>query len=225
MICTIHQPNFLPYLGFFHKFKKADIFVFYDTAQYSKNEYHNRNRIRIDGQATWLTIPTTVHLGQKINEAKLANKAFIEQHLLSIKRSYNQAPFFKEIFSDLKEIYQNLKSDSLLELNSKLLLHIFNKFDQTKKIFLTSELPLDFSKKSTAALIDICQAIKADLYLSGAGAKVYLDEKIFSEANIKLEWQEFHHPVYNQGGQKFIPNLSIIDALFYLGYEETYKLL
>jgi hypothetical protein len=225
MVCTIHQPNFLPYLGFFHKFKNADIFVLYDTAQYSKNEYHNRNRIRINNQATWLTVPVSVHLGQKINEAKLANTKFIADHLLIIKKEYEAAPFFNEIFSDLTKIYQELTSDSLIELNVKLLRHIFKKFDPTKKIFLTSELPLDFTKKSTEALIDICRAVKAEAYLSGAGAKVYLDEKLFIDAEIKLEWQEFHHPVYEQGGKEFIPNLSIIDSLFYLGYEGTYKLI
>ena len=225
MICAIHQPNFVPYLGFFNKFKKSDIFVLYDHVQYTKNDFHNRNRLKVNGSAHWLTIPVSVKLGQKINEVEFVDKSFINRHLQLIKQNYSKTKYFSEIFSDIENIYNNTISDNLVDFNISLLKLIFNKFDSSKKVYLSSDLNIDFNKKSTEALVDVCRCVKADKYLSGGGAKDYLEESFFINNKIELMWQDFNHPEYEQMGDNFLPNLSVLDSLFNLGYEDTYKII
>jgi len=225
MICAVHQPNFFPYLGFFNKFKKADVFVLYDHAQYTKNDFHNRNRVKNSGKARWLTIPVSVHLGQKIDEVIFVNQDFVEKHLQILKQSYSKAKYFNQVFPDIENLYRNIRSNKLVDFNNSILKMIFSKFDSSKKVILSSELNLDYNKKSTAALVDICKAVSADSYLSGTGAKEYLEEKLFINNNVVLLWQDFCHPLYEQLGDEFLPNLSILDALFNLGYQGTYNIL
>jgi len=83
MICSIHQPNYIPYLWLFDKINKSDIFVFYDIAQYTKWDYHNRNKIKWPNGEVLLTIPVWVSLWDTINEVKL-NKKALQKHIKTI---------------------------------------------------------------------------------------------------------------------------------------------
>jgi len=217
MIYAIHQPNYIPYLGFFDKYKKSDIFILYDTAQYSKNEFHNRNRIKTASGPIWLTIPVKVHLGQQIREVSIIDKTAIEKHLGALRINYGQADFFEESMEWLLEIYSPLKkADKLVDVNIPILKKFFDLF-KGPEVFLASELGISPEVKSTQALVEMCKKVGADTYLSGSGAKAYLDEELFKKNDIKVIWQEFHHPVYQQRFGKFVPNLSVIDALMNVG--------
>jgi hypothetical protein len=218
MICAVHQPNYIPYLGFFDKYKKSDIFILYDTAQYSKNDFHNRNRIKTANGPLWITIPTSIHFGQQIKDATVADKDILKKHLDIIKRHYEGSAEFTGTIGWLAEIYKSIGNvKGLVDINVPTLKSFFNIFDGNKKILLASELGIDPALKSTAALVAMCRAVGADTYLSGPGAKVYLDESLFATAGIKLIWQDFHHPEYPQLWGEFIPNLSVVDALFNVG--------
>ncbi len=224
MICAIHQPNFIPYLGFFQKFKQSDIFVLYDIAQYSKNDFHNRNQIKTANGAAWLSIPVNVHLGQTVAEALVAQTDFQQKHLKTLEVNYKKAPFFQELFPQLVSLYHE-PSLKLIDINMRLLRFVFNLFDPKKKVVLASELEWNKVTKSTDALVEILATVKADTYLSGVGARKYLDEKIFETHGISLQWQEFSHPTYPQQWGEFIVNLSVLDALFNIGPEKTYSLI
>lgn len=218
MICAIHQPNYIPYLGFFHKFKRSDAFVLYDTAQYSKNDFHNRNKIMTPAGPQWLTIPVSIHLGDLIKDAKVTNRDFVKKHLGLLEQNYKKTAHFEAVFPELEKIYLQFKSDFLMDINLPLLLFLFDKIGPGVKVVLSSELDLDPAKRSTEALIEICNKVQADTYLSGQGAKAYLDEEAFGRQGLAVEWQDFHHPEYPQPGGEFAPNLSVVDALFNLGF-------
>lgn len=220
MICAIHQPNYIPYLGFFDKYNKSDVFVLYDTAQYSKNEFHNRNRIKTEKGAKWLTIPVHVSLGEKIKEVRVADKEILKKHLDTIKNYYKKSIKFKESFEWLGEIYNSINNPRfLVDINIPILLNFFKLIDPTKKIILASELNISPGVKKTDALVQICKKVRANVYLSGMGAKDYLEVEKFTKENIKVVWQNFHHPLYPQLYGEFVPNLSIIDALLNIGEE------
>ncbi|MBP9812779.1 WbqC family protein, partial [Candidatus Gracilibacteria bacterium] len=102
MICSIHQPNYIPYLGLFDKLKASDIFVFYDTAQYTKGDYHNRNTIKGPNGPILLSLPVQVSLGQKITEAKF-DARILEKHKKSIQESYRKSAYFAEIHPLIEE--------------------------------------------------------------------------------------------------------------------------
>jgi hypothetical protein len=106
MICAVHQPNFIPYLGFFAKFARCDVFVLYDTAQYSKGDFHNRNRIKTTSRASWLTVPVPVWSGQPIREVVTTGPDFARRHLRSLAIHSRRARHFEAVFAGIERAFR-----------------------------------------------------------------------------------------------------------------------
>ncbi len=221
MILSAHQPQYLPWLGYFNKIDKSDVFVFLDNVQYKHREYQNRNRICTKQGCIWLTVPVvTKGLGrQLIKEVKIDNgTGWQKKHWESLKRCYNRAPFFKKYSDFFENVYAG-EWEKLTELN----IHIIEYLLKALKIKtpLNYESEIRTSSSGTERLIEICQKLKADTYLSGAGGKEYLEEDKFFKAGIRLEYQNFSYPKYNQvyttKNMPFLPNISAIDLLFNYG--------
>ncbi len=219
MIIAIHQPNYLPYLGFFDKLKRSDIFVIYDDAQFNKGDFHHRNKIRIYHGWKWLTVP----IEKKripINEIVIRNepvnnkKNWQEIQFNEIYDNYKDTPYFPIYEKKLKDIYCN-DYNMLLDLNMSLINFISSAFNITTKIVFSSDL--SFKSGSTQRLVDIVEALDGDVYLSGPAGRKYLDVSLFNNKGIEISYQDFDHPVYRQRYKGFIPNLSAIDALFNIG--------
>ncbi|MBU0666996.1 MAG: WbqC family protein [Nanoarchaeota archaeon] len=222
MIVSIHQPTYLPYIGFFDKMKKSDVFVLYDTAQFVKNEFHNRNQIVTRNEPLWLTVPVSKDSYlQPLFKVKISNQSFWQRkHLKSIEQSYSKKPFFSKFFPKLNSIYED-KYDFLLDINIRLIEEIKDFFGIKTKIVRANYLDYDRSLKSTDAIISICKTLGADTYLSGDGARAYIETDKFKDLN--LEFQNFKHPIYNQhlkGKNEFVPNLSAVDYLFNEGSKD-----
>lgn len=220
MIIGIHQPNYLPYLGFFDKMKKVDIFVIYDDAQFEKGDFQHRNRIRIFDGWKWLTVP--VEKGHiPINEISIKNEAttwkgvrWSDAHLKDIRDNYKDTPFYSVYEEELKRIYEK-RYDKLVDLNMELINVLMKAFDIDAKIMFSSEL--GFASKSTERLVEIVEALDGDVYLSGPKGRDYLEASLFEKKCIGVEFQEFKHPVYRQRYEGFEPNMAAIDALFNVG--------
>ena len=227
MIASIHQPNHLPPLGFFHKMKQSDVFVILDTAQYVKNDYHNRNRIRTPQGSTWLTIPIPSKdcYQKRINEVPLPeDKTWAKKHLKSMELSYGKAPYFNEYIEFFREIYGN-PPKMLVDLNVKIIKFLKDSLGIKTKLMMASEMNIDPSLRSIDMLIEILKKVGATEYISGKGRAhqgkgTYIDEediKKFQDAGIKLRWHEFTHPEYPQPFPGFEKHMAAIDALFMLG--------
>ncbi len=232
VIVSAHQPNLLPYLGFFDKMQKSDILVIRDEVLYVKKEYHNRNRIRINSnnqnipQSKWLSVPVEEshdyirHI--KINrDSKHKNKMLWNEYILhDIKANYHKTPFFEVFFPEIEKVFDNSDED-LISLNMKIIRFLAKVFNINTKIILASELnlkPLHYEKSDASQdLVNICKALGADIYLSGSGGKEYLNKEIFAKEGIELQFQEYNHPVYTQAFPGFLPYISAIDALFCYG--------
>jgi hypothetical protein len=216
MIVAIHQPNYLPYYGYFHKIQNSDVFVFLDNVLYTKNSYINRNRIRTPKGWSWLTVPVQ-RKGSSNNEIRSItisnNVNWRKKHSLSLKYNYSKAKYFSR-FHSLLEVYEK-EWTYLAELNIYLIKLICSLLGIKCNFIRASELNVSGSK--TDLLIDICKAVGGDVYLSGQGAKGYIEEKKFERSNIKLIYDKFEHPKYEQVFEGFIPNLSIVDILFNVG--------
>jgi hypothetical protein len=217
MICAVHQPDFLPYLGFFDKFAHSDMFVLYDTAQYSKGGFHNRNRINTPHGPMWLTVPVHVRYRQSIKQVALADRNFIRSHLRTLEFQYKRAKFFESNFESIERIYKTFALQLLTDFNKQLLFYFFELFGKPVKVVMASDLGLDPGKKANEALLEIAEKVGASTYLSGPGGRDYIDERTFAERGIQVAWRQFQYPVYEQPWREFIPNLSVIDALFNVG--------
>lgn len=217
---SIHQPLYIPWLGFFDKIKQSDIFIILDDAQFDKSDFIHRNRIRIPQGKKWLTIPVDKH-HIPINQIRIKNslltkkgKKWYDDHWNNIKDNYKDARFFEAFENQVSELYQE-EYDVLSEFNSNCILKLTKMFDINTKIIYSSKF--NFDSKSSQKLLDLVQAVDGTKYISGALGINYLDTKIFKEQNIEVEFQSFNHPVYEQRYEGFESSCSSIDALFNLG--------
>jgi hypothetical protein len=218
VITAGHQPNYLPWLGFFDKMAKSDIFIIEDDFLYEHNGFINRNRIKTMQGAKWLTVPVR-HAGyqQPINQIRIANSGepdWANRHWLTLKHNYIKAPYWDKYSGFFEETYSQ-KWDRLIDLNLHLIKGLMRFLKIEKPLIMSSNLET-CGKKSDLILAQ-CKAINADIQLSGAGAKNYIQTNRFEENGIKVVFQDFKYPQYRQLQGNFIPNLSVVDYLFCTG--------
>lgn len=212
MIVTIHQPNYLPYLGFFEKVANSDILILYDNTQYKKLDFQNRNKIRTKEGWSWLTLPVSYKFGDLINEVKIADKKALKKHWKTLTTYYANAKYFKNYEDVFSEIF--LKNwEKLSDLNIELIKKICEILEINTKIVIASEI-IDLKTKSTQALLDMCKKFNADKYIAGKDGKTYMDVKLFEEANIQIIYQDYKHPEYKQVYKGFEPYMCILDLIF-----------
>lgn len=197
---------------------KSDIHIFFDDAEYSKNNLFNRNKIKTPQGEMWLTVPIKYKSDLPINKTKIDNNfAWQEKHWKTLKMNYARAPYFKKYSDVFEKIYlQNWEylSDLMIEMN-KIIAGLFG-----IKIKFMKSSDLNVEGRKSEKLINLCKEAGADVYLSGQGAKTYMDENLFLLNNIKVIYQEFIYPEYPQLWGDFIPNLSALDFLFNCGGEK-----
>jgi hypothetical protein len=232
MLITGHQPNYLPYIGFFHKIYLSDIFVIVDIVQFVKRGpfgWINRNRIRTANSWIWLTVPvkTKDKFYQSILETEIENTMpWSRKHLKSIERNYHQTPYFHKYSDFFYQVYQK-KWDLLAQLNEAIIIYLIEALGIKVKIIRASQLGLHYCYKknesisstssATDLIVEICQKLNSDSYLHGKHGHDYLDKNKTKRNKIKSYYQDFHHPLYKQTYEPFIPELSIIDLLFNYG--------
>ncbi|MHB8132778.1 MAG: WbqC family protein [Anaerolineaceae bacterium] len=222
MIISIHQPNYAPWCGYFTKIISSDKFVFLDDVQMPGGQsFVYRTKILNGGEEKWLSIPTKHHFGDLINEVKPDKEDWSSRHLSLLMNCYKSSSYFKEVFPVLQTVYEE-PGDSISTFNKKLILCICDFLNIKCKFINSSNLPHEGSGDDR--LISILRYLEADKYLSGKGGMNYQDPKKFSDNGIKLEIMEYKPIPYNQSLPRFIPGLSILDALFNEGIS-TIKLL
>lgn len=217
MICTVHQPNYLPYMGFFEKAYKSDVFILYDTTQFKKNDWQNRNKLCVNNGWQWISMPILHDFGQKINEVKIKDP---EKNLLknwrSIKVIYGRAPYFKQYSPVYEEIY-NSKIELICELNTRIILEAAKQLGIKTKFINNSDLP-EINSVSTQALIDITKNAGCDTYISGGEGINYLDMDLWNNSGLGIRFQKYHHPEYKQFNSTiFQPYMNILDLIFNCG--------
>lgn len=215
MRITIHQPEHLPWLGFFHKIAQVEKLVILDNVQFSKNYFQNRNKVRTPNGWTWIKVPVNRSIETSIKDVTIANDPrWKKKWLDTIYYNYKKTPYFDRYFERLSNLI-NKKWEKLSDLNITLLRHLSTFLNIQTEFVLVSELNVNGT--GSDLLLNICKNIGADSYLSGISGKDYLKLKDFEEEKIAVEFQEFHHPVYKQLYKPFIPCMSIIDLLFNYG--------
>jgi hypothetical protein len=217
MIVTIHQPNFLPWPGFFHKWRSADAFVILDTVQFHKNEWQNRNRIKTARGAQWLTVPVTYRFPQRICEVGLAHGGWARKLTATVEQAYARAPYLDAFWPPVSAIL-NRGHAMLSPLNVDLIRELGAMTGCTAPLYLASEMQTR-EEEPTDRLIGLCRELGADAYLSGREGRQYLDRGRFAAAGLDLWFQEADAAIYPQLHGAFISHLSVLDMLFNVGGE------
>jgi len=216
MILAAHQPQYLPWLGYLDKIDRADVFVVLDRVQFKKNEWQNRNRIKRPGGWHWLTVPVRHRFPQGVHEVEIADPRWRRKHQRSLQAAYGQAAYFEHELGLLDEVYGREWND-LLSLNLKILRHLTERFDIETPIVLAGDFENPSQNHADGRLISLCRLLNADTYLAGAGGRAYMDLSLWRKAGIRVEFQDFEHPVYPQLHGAFTPGLSAVDLLFHCG--------
>lgn len=212
---VILQPSYIPWIGYFEQIIYADIFVFYDDVQYTKNDWRNRNKIKAKDSSLWLTIPVKASLSMLIKDVKIENtQNWKRKHLLTLKQFYGKAKYFEEIYNLIFLCFEK-NILNLSDLCIQIIIDISSYLNISTKFFKSSELSTSGNRNER--LIKICQSFNAKTYYTGYAAKDYLDEKKFLSKGINVKYQTYIHPNYFQLSGDFIPYLSILDLLFNYG--------
>lgn len=228
MTIGIHQPIFFPWVGYFDKMAKSDIFVLLDEVQLEKGSYMYRNRILDkNGNICYLTISGDKHgyLDKKYNEIISTNKdVWIPKHINQIKLSYEESPYFDEVWNEIKSVY-DVNRHTICDYAISSVVSIAKLLNIDTKLLLQSDCEYDLDSQKNDLVLSICKGLHADQYLSGNGAKKYMEEQSFENEGITLKYQRIEPPVYQHlHNDEFVSGLSILDMLFSCGIEKTKKL-
>ncbi len=227
MLVAIHQPNFFPWLGYFNKIARADVFCLLDNAQFQKTggSWANRTQLAIHGKAAWVTAPVDRSWSgvRDIADIKLhAAGQWREGLLKTLQSTYGRAPGFREALALLRPLIAN-PAEGLAEYNVAAIRALCAALGlEGCRLVLGSSLWV--RGQVTDLLIDIIKSVGGTAYLCGGGAGGYQEDHKFAAAGIELVYQHYRQPAYPQASQPFVPGLSVIDALMSCGVAETARL-
>ena len=214
---AVLQSNYLPWKGYFDIVHSADLFIFYDDVQFTKNDWRNRNKIKTQSGPAWLTIPVGGDLNRLISDVTFQDQRWAKKHWKSIQQYYSRAPFFKLYQDFLEDVYMNREWSRLSELNQYLIRYISHEFLSIQTEFRDSK-EFEAQGKKLDRLIDLLKQVGADSYISGPSAQNYIDEKEFEQAGIPLSYISYSdYPEYPQFFPPFSHQVFILDLLFHVG--------
>ena len=214
---SIHQPNYIPWIGYFYKIYKSDIFIFHDDVQFSKKGMHNFHYIKTSEGPFRLKIPVIQSNGDLILTVVTKDELdWKKSHLKKIKENYSGAKYFEVIYNDFEEL---LLQDytSMANMNIQIIKGICNKLKIKSEFILASDLTLISSKEQK--VIDLVKAVNGKIYYSGIGAKDYQNENTFIENDLKLIYSDYEAFQYPQFFDPFQSNVTILDYLMHCGYD------
>lgn len=221
MKCAILQSNYIPWKGYFDLIANVDHFIFYDSVQYTKNDWRNRNKIKTKDGIKWITIPVSVpSLDSKINEVLIADRRWGKNHWKTIQASYARCKYFSDYSEIFADFYTNSQENNLHKVNVELIKIVCKLLGITTKISEDTEFELKGDRVSR--LVNLASQVGATSYCSGPAAQSYLTAADFESAGIGLEWMDYsNYPEYEQRFPPFAHAVSILDLIFNEGPNAT----
>jgi len=214
MIVAIHQPQYMPWLGYFYKMDRADAFIHLDTVQFRKSEFQNRNRIKSENGWHWLTVPVVYNSYKSlIKDIEIDDGIkWQSKHRKSIEKYYSKSEYYNDIMSAIRWAFSE-KWDRLSILNIEVINRIKELLGIVTDEYQASDLEVK-TRQPDKRIIELIKAVGGDAYLSGPGGKNYMDLDAYKDAGIKVIFESFNHPEYKQQYGEFQPHMSILDLLF-----------
>ncbi|WP_417539705.1 WbqC family protein [Marinobacter sp.] len=211
---AILQSSYIPWKGYFDLINMVDEFVIFDTAQYTKNDWRNRNRIKSNNGVQWVSIPCSQKsLSQRIIDTKITDPRWARKHWQTILQNYSKAPYFKHYREVFENFYRGEIDDFLSNVNFSLISIVNDVLGIKTKI--TSSNEYDLLEGQTEKLLGICEQAGADVYLSGPSAKDYFDTDLAEAKGIQVEWMDYSgYPEYRQLHEPFEHGVTILDLIF-----------
>ncbi len=226
---VILQSSYLPWIGYFDQMNSADVFVLYDTVQYTKRDWRNRNRIVSRAGPFWLTIPvrTKGRFHQRVCDVEVADPAWAQEHWRSIALSYGRAPHFRRYADELEALYQDLAGERFLSaVNARTLRFIASHLGIQAPLIHVDDICVPDEGHEVPCrdlarnlrLVALCQAVGARRYVTGPAALVYLRPDVFLEHGIEVRIARYPaYPAYPRLGGEPSDRVSALDLLMMTG--------
>lgn len=212
MLLSAHQPAYLPWLGYLEKIARADVFIYMDTVQFERNSYTNRNKIKGPNGAQMLTIPVCMkgHMDKVMKDMLIDEKTnWRRKHLNAIFCNYKKAPFFAQNFPKLERLYEDTTDNFSEFVYRQLMFWLYELHIDTKIVRLQD---LKITSANSELVLDMCKAVGATQYLSGALGKDYLNTAQFTAEGVEVFFQDYHCMPYPQLWDKdFLPAMGVVD--------------
>ena len=214
MILTAHQPVYLPWLGLFHKIALADLFCYFDIAQYQTKDFNNRNKIKTHSGEIWLSVPVESknHFEKSVGDIRIVQDGWQRKHYKSISMAYQKAPYFRDYIEQFEEVLTAQSFETLSALNLAVLRLAMRNLEISTPIVKASDYA--FQGVKSDLVLDMCVQLKADVYIFGAQGRDYADVERFRARGVAPYFQDYRHPQYRQLHGEFKPYMSVIDLLF-----------
>jgi hypothetical protein len=217
MIVSIHQPAYLPWLGYFDKILRSDLFIYFDTVQFERRSFQSRNFVHGEAKPTLLTVPV-ITSGQlydtQLKDVQINNEtAWRRKHAETIRHNYHRAPMFEPYWPGILSFYET-EWTNLSELCFAMLTWFNEQFGIGTKIVKASALAATSARKSDL-ILNLCQQVGATEYISGGLGRDYLNLPSFAGTGIAIRFQDYQDPIYSQGGGTFQPKLAALDLLLH----------
>ena len=211
MILTGHQPAYLPWLGYLEKIMRSDLYIYVDTVQFEHRSFINRNKIKTANGSMWLTVPVLSkgHRSANLLDLRINNDSdWQKKHFASICLNYKKAPYYKEYIDKIAPFYEK-KYEMFTDFCYEYTLFWFRELNITTKVIRLKDL--DVEGKKSELVLDMCQKVQADTYISGALGRDYMDDDLFKRNSIHVIYQDYKPQSYPQLWGTFIPCLSVLD--------------
>jgi hypothetical protein len=211
---AILQSNYIPWKGYFDLINSVDEFIFYDCVQYTKHDWRNRNKIKTAAGPKWITIPvtTTDLFTTTVAEAQVADPQWRRKHWSSISQNYSRARYFQDYASVFQCIYEDDET-SLSKINQRLIRSVCDVLEIRTEITDSTKYELIGDKNER--LVNLCKQAGAAIYLSGPAAQDYLNESLFAQADIEVQWMDYSgYPEHKQLFPPFDHFVTVLDLIF-----------
>lgn len=212
-VVGIHQPNYCPWVGYFHKIASVDKFIFLDDVQYSRGSYTNRVQYLFGGGARWLTVPCKPKFGTRINDVRIDGNLWQENHLNKIKGAYKKCPLFDAVWPSVENWLRPGEYKKLSELNIHIIKEICSYLDIGTEFYRSSEILIGQELSANDRLVKLTKFVGGNEYFSGLGARKYQDERDFFEHDLSITYSKFIENPRRQDSSVFQRGLSVLDLI------------
>ena len=213
---AIVQSNYIPWKGYFDLIASVDEFIFYDTVQFTKNDWRNRNRIKTPKGVEWIAIPVGPSIHRRVCDVELPAGKWRESHWRTLELNYRKAPHFDEIADVFAPFYIGESFNKLSRFSRALIEVACRQLGIDTRI--SDALDYKLIDGRTERLVDLCLQVGGTEYVSGPAAQAYLEPEKFAERDVKLTWIDYSgYPEYPQLWGSFVHQVTILDLLFNCG--------
>lgn len=226
MIIAIHQPECLPWMGFFNKMHRAHRYVVFDHVQYKKRYFENRNRIKLGNKATWVTVPVESKgkFVQCIKDVEIDNSMpWQDKMIRTIHHGYAKTPYYHRYFHEIERLIGQRTYSRLIDFNLQFIEWFRSVLSIETPMVRSSDLNVD-GYQGSELILQINRVMGAHQYLCGVSGRDYLKEAEFRNTGVEIVWQCFQPQPYPQTGDGFIANLSTLDLVFNCGPDSARRI-